>query len=647
MSELRPSPTEAGSGPAGTGAMELVLHQERSAGAFARVYLAEANSADGISRIVAVKVLKDRWGENPELLERTRDEARLLARLRHKNILRVEALTHIEGRPALVMEFVDGVDLKQIVRTLGAEGRKVPPKVAYKIADRICSALAAAYDQVPYGRREPMRVVHRDIKPSNVMVSVEGEVKVLDFGTARFSHEIRAAHTSVLRFGSMKYMSPERKMGDRGEHTSDVYALGLVMIEVLTGGGLEALPGDRRGHDAALNALLDQITETALPDERWNHSLRQTLLRMCAWGLEDRFTAAQATTMLCAFAEQATGPSLEAFADSDVSRITRQVFGDVADGVLSGSRVFVRPEPSDAGQGASGPSASGPGPSNLARSAEPAPTRSEPARAEPSRPEPRFEPTRTPLGDAPTMVTPQPQPRQNLRQPTALGDLPPPPPPTHPSERLPADRLGPPARPAAAPTTAAPAPISAGRAADPAPPAAARAAAPAPRSLPIQSAARAEPAPPSGNKRPLIILGVAAAVAALGLGCAGLAGGAWYWSQTRGVDAPATADAAPAGPNPLAEEGAPVTLTIAVGDSQIQWVRVEDADGAQRFDSKKQGSASLAAGRYTVSAKVAGRKAARAEVLIEDDLRVACVPEPKAVVCASEDGATRWVLEGS
>jgi hypothetical protein len=139
---------------------------------------------------------------------------------------------------------------------------------------------------------------------------------------------------------------------------------------------------------------------------------------------------------------------------------------------------------------------------------------------------------------------------------------------------------------------------------------------------------------------------VAAAVAFLGLGCAGLAGGAWYWSQTRSAEAPLAAGAAPAAPNPLAEEGAPVEITIAVGDSQIQWVRVEDADGAQRFDSKKQGSASVAAGRYTVSAKVAGRKPARAEVLIEDDVRVACVPEPKAVVCASEDGATRWVLEG-
>ena len=80
--------------------LALTILQERSTGTFARVYLAEAQSQDGLSRIVAVKVLKEQWTESEELIRRTRDEAMLLARLRHKNILRVEAMTQIDGNPA-------------------------------------------------------------------------------------------------------------------------------------------------------------------------------------------------------------------------------------------------------------------------------------------------------------------------------------------------------------------------------------------------------------------------------------------------------------------------------------------------------------------------------------------------------------------
>ena len=94
---------------------ELTLLQERSAGTFARVYLAEATGSDGLARIVAVKILKEEWSGSQELLARTRDEALLLARLHHRNILRVEALIEFEGRPTIVMEFVDGVDLKQLL----------------------------------------------------------------------------------------------------------------------------------------------------------------------------------------------------------------------------------------------------------------------------------------------------------------------------------------------------------------------------------------------------------------------------------------------------------------------------------------------------------------------------------------------------
>jgi serine/threonine protein kinase len=151
--------------------LALTMLQERSTGTFAKVYLAEARGPDGLSRIVAVKVLKEQWLESEELIRRTRDEAMLLARLRHKNILRVEAMTEIDQRPAIVMEFVDGVDLGQLIEAKDGAITAFPPRAAYRIAMETASALHAAWARVPYGLSEPLQVVHRDIKPPNIMIS--------------------------------------------------------------------------------------------------------------------------------------------------------------------------------------------------------------------------------------------------------------------------------------------------------------------------------------------------------------------------------------------------------------------------------------------------------------------------------------------
>lgn len=321
--------------------LELTLLQERASGTFARVYLAEARSRGGIDRIVAVKVLKDQWSEHDEMMVRTRDEARLLARLHHKNLLRVEAMTQIQGQPAIIMEFVDGIDLAKLIEQMHRRGRSLPPRAAYRVIADAASALHAAYFRVPFGRTAPLKVVHRDLKPSNIMVSIEGEVKVLDFGTARFNSEARVAQTGVLRFGSMKYMSPERRLGDRGDHASDIYALGLVLLELLLGREVPLLPLDCNEHDSALERTIDSLPDHGLPNQEWAESLRQTLRCMCAPDPTQRLDAGQALELLRAFADQSAGESLESFAMSTVSPITRQVYGDGVDGDLSGSRIFV------------------------------------------------------------------------------------------------------------------------------------------------------------------------------------------------------------------------------------------------------------------------------------------------------------------
>lgn len=112
---------------------DLTLLQERSAGTFSTVYVAESRSEGGLARIVAVKHLKEQWTGADEVLDRTRDEARLLSRLQHKNILRVEALISLKDRPAVVMEFVDGVDVKQLFNHLVERKQAFPRRAAYRI----------------------------------------------------------------------------------------------------------------------------------------------------------------------------------------------------------------------------------------------------------------------------------------------------------------------------------------------------------------------------------------------------------------------------------------------------------------------------------------------------------------------------------
>ena len=150
------------------------------------MHLARATDSGGLRRIVAVKVLKERWTDTEDVLNRAKDEAQLLASLQHQNIVRVDAITEIDGLPAIIMEFVHGIDLGQLLKALAQRNMRLPHRALYEIAEGIASALAAAWFKVPIGMAEPLRVVHRDIKPSNVMISVEGDLRVLDFGTARF-----------------------------------------------------------------------------------------------------------------------------------------------------------------------------------------------------------------------------------------------------------------------------------------------------------------------------------------------------------------------------------------------------------------------------------------------------------------------------
>ena len=188
------------------------------AGGMGRVYLARDRS---LSRDVALKVLDERHAENPEFVERFRREAKAAASLSHPNMLTVYDAGEDDETPYIAMEYVPGGTLKNRIQQRGA----LPPRVAAGVTFEVANALAAAHEK---------SIVHRDIKPENVLVTDQGHAKVGDFGIARAATATAITETDLI-LGSVRYLSPEQAKGEEVGPPSDLYSLGVVLYEMLTG----------------------------------------------------------------------------------------------------------------------------------------------------------------------------------------------------------------------------------------------------------------------------------------------------------------------------------------------------------------------------------------------------------------------------
>jgi serine/threonine protein kinase len=256
-------------------------------GSFGTVCVARV-STDPLRRKVALKILKGAYATNDKILNRTRDEARLLSRINHPNIVRVERLMEVGGRPVVVMEHVQGVSLDQLLLRF-KDG--LPAAIALEMTRQTCLALHVAYAEALGDDGRPMRVIHRDIKPSNILLSIHGEVKVVDFGIAKGEFEGREAKTESVVMGSRPYMAPERLDGISDNPSVDVYSAGMSLFELLTGRTM-SLSINPVSHDQAMNRQLAYVqiqgmTQAAVEDAR------NLIRRMCAYTRDYRPTAVE------------------------------------------------------------------------------------------------------------------------------------------------------------------------------------------------------------------------------------------------------------------------------------------------------------------------------------------------------------------
>jgi len=217
------SPTTA-SDPIGGGRFApgaIVAERYRIVALLGRGGMGEVYRAEDLklSQVLAIKFLPEALSKDVSALARFHSEVRIARQVSHPNVCRVFDIGDADGVPFLTMEYIDGEDLSSLVRRIG----RLPQDKAVEVSRQICAGLGAAHER---------GVIHRDLKPSNVMLDGAGKARITDFGLAGVAANIRGAE---VRAGTPAYMAPEQLVGKEVTTKSDIFSLGLVMYEVLTG----------------------------------------------------------------------------------------------------------------------------------------------------------------------------------------------------------------------------------------------------------------------------------------------------------------------------------------------------------------------------------------------------------------------------
>ncbi len=224
-----PAPPPSGSEEYGN----YFLVEKIAVGGMAELFKAQQRGVQGFQKIVAIKRILPHLVDNEDFATMFIDEAKLAAQLTHPNIVQIFDLGKAGSSYYIAMEFVNGRDLRTLLRKTKEYGRPFPEAVAAFVTMKIASALDYAHRKRGFDDRE-LKLVHRDVSPQNILISTEGAVKLVDFGIAKAA--TKASHTvaGALK-GKLLYMSPEQALGQQLDNRSDLYSLGLVLFEMLTG----------------------------------------------------------------------------------------------------------------------------------------------------------------------------------------------------------------------------------------------------------------------------------------------------------------------------------------------------------------------------------------------------------------------------
>ncbi|MFT3840168.1 MAG: serine/threonine-protein kinase [Myxococcaceae bacterium] len=208
------------------------LLKKLAAGGMGQVFLARTGE-EGFEKLVVLKSILPHLVEDQEFYEMFRDEAKVSMRLNHPNIVQIFEFGQERGIHFLVMEYVAGEDVRKMVKRIGQQGQTLPLGAILRIIADATAGLDYAHKATD-SKGQPLGIIHRDVSPQNVLVGFDGAVKLIDFGVAKAAGRAQHTATGILK-GKFPYMSPEQAEGDELDPRSDLFAIGIVLWELLTG----------------------------------------------------------------------------------------------------------------------------------------------------------------------------------------------------------------------------------------------------------------------------------------------------------------------------------------------------------------------------------------------------------------------------
>lgn len=258
------------SAPAVLGKYQLV--RKLASGGMAEVFLARAAGPMGFEKQVVVKRILPHLADEQNFISMFLSEARLAAQLNHPNVVQVFDFGETDGSYFLVMEFIDGVNLRVLFRKAQEQSSPLPFTFVARIISQACEGLAYAHDFVDPADGQPMGLVHRDVSPDNVLIARNGSVRVVDFGIAKAANQTNLTKTGTVK-GKFSYMPPEQLTGQPLDRRADVFALGIVMYELLTG---------RKPFDTSNEAFIVRaiMYEAFAPASQFRHDVPEALQRI-------------------------------------------------------------------------------------------------------------------------------------------------------------------------------------------------------------------------------------------------------------------------------------------------------------------------------------------------------------------------------
>ncbi len=211
---------------------KYVLLEKLATGGMAEVFLARAPGADGIGKFFAIKRILPQFAESPEFIDMFKDEAKIAINLNHSNIVSIHEFGVQNNQFYIVMDFVEGKNLRQILNKLKKVNQKFTVDQIVYICKEVAAGLDHAHRCLDGTTGKPLNITHRDMSPQNIMTSFEGEVKIVDFGIAKAESQMETTRAGTLK-GKFGYMSPEQAEGQTVDLRTDIFSMGIVLWELL------------------------------------------------------------------------------------------------------------------------------------------------------------------------------------------------------------------------------------------------------------------------------------------------------------------------------------------------------------------------------------------------------------------------------